>query len=95
MCNLQSLIAKKNMGFALHYNINASRTVVPPATLTAPNPELWELQYRDNKEFILINSESGNEEVRDIDWSVEQREGFSISYLVKFSDLHYSQAKHV
>ncbi|EGN96974.1 hypothetical protein SERLA73DRAFT_185239 [Serpula lacrymans var. lacrymans S7.3] len=58
---------KKNVGFALHYNIDATGLAVLPATSAAPNPELWALQHKHGKGFVLIDSESGKEDVRDID----------------------------
>lgn len=52
------------MGYALHYNVDPNGTATVPETSSAPNPEFWELVYKNGKGFILIE---GDEEIeRDI-----------------------------
>ena len=53
------------MGYALHYNVDASGAAALPATTSAPNPELWELKHKAGKGFILV--EGSEELVHDID----------------------------
>ena len=48
------------MGYALHYNIDPTGAVAVPGTSSDPNPEFWELTYKDGKGFILIE---GSEEI--------------------------------
>jgi hypothetical protein len=52
------------VGHALHYNVGANGTAVVPGTSSAPNPEFWELTYKDAKGFVLI--EGDEEIVRDV-----------------------------
>ena len=63
---LLSLTAEKNVGFALHYNLDSTGVAPLTATPSAPNPEFWVLQYKSGKGFVLAD-ESGNEQERDID----------------------------
>ncbi|KAG6843356.1 hypothetical protein H0H87_003419 [Tephrocybe sp. NHM501043] len=56
--------SKKNVGFALHYNVDNTGTQPIAATTSAPNPELWELKHKEGKGFILVSG--SDEEVRDI-----------------------------
>lgn len=52
------------MGYALHYNVDAAGTGTLPGTTSAPNPQLWELEDKNGKGFILVNG--SDEEVHDI-----------------------------
>jgi hypothetical protein len=52
------------MGYALHYNVDANWTAVVPGTSSAPNPEFWELMYKNGEGFVLI--QGGEEIVRDV-----------------------------
>ncbi|KAH0839398.1 hypothetical protein J3R83DRAFT_116 [Lanmaoa asiatica] len=47
---------KVNKGYALHWNLDASRTAALPShPPKAPNPETWELKYQAGKGFILVD----------------------------------------
>jgi len=61
---LFTLIAKKNVGYALHYYVNANGTTAVPGTSSAPNPKFWELTHKNGKGFILIAN--GKEIVHDM-----------------------------
>ncbi|KIY62574.1 hypothetical protein CYLTODRAFT_338121, partial [Cylindrobasidium torrendii FP15055 ss-10] len=38
----------KNIGYALHWNLDETQTRPIPSTTEAPNPEIWELKHRKN-----------------------------------------------
>jgi hypothetical protein len=53
-CDSKSLVAKKNVGYTLRYNLDPNGTAAVPGTSSAPNPEFWELTYKNDKGFVLI-----------------------------------------
>ncbi|ESK83004.1 hypothetical protein Moror_11756 [Moniliophthora roreri MCA 2997] len=50
---------KAQTGYALHYNLNQTHMqALPDLPPTAPNPEKWELKFKDGKGFILVDDET-------------------------------------
>ncbi|KAG5649972.1 hypothetical protein H0H81_001273 [Sphagnurus paluster] len=58
--------SKNQTGYALHYNVDTSHAQpLPNSPPTAPNPEMWQLEFKTGKGFVLVGDET--ETVRDVD----------------------------
>ena len=59
------MTAKKNVGYALHYNLEADKKTPLKDEKKAPNPEIWELVHKKGKGFVLV--QDGEEIERDME----------------------------
>ncbi|VDB91691.1 unnamed protein product [Peniophora sp. CBMAI 1063] len=57
---------KRNVGYALHYNLQPDQRTPTAGSTSAPNPEVWQLTHKDNKGFVLVQ-EDGTEENHDME----------------------------
>lgn len=60
-------MAKESKGYALHFNLNTTRTeALPDSPPAAPNPEVWPLKHKKEKGWVL-EEEDGTEIERDVE----------------------------